>query len=350
MITTELERDTTGRYPAIDIFRGVAIFTMLCANSAAESLAAPHPFLLRIYGSFAAPIFIFLAGFMVALTARKDSIVSCFMRGLAVLLVAALIDVLIWHVTPFTTFDVLYLIGLGIPIAAITLRMKIGLRVFLCLACLAAGPLLSRAVGYDKTVHEFDLHGVSTTGIVSEPGWWVRSFLLEGWFPVFPWMGILLLGSIICTHGDFIVREWILFLPVGLIMAGSGVTWLHYHPPIDEREGYSELFYPPGWVYIGAACGAIIAGTSLLGNLKPKFGLQLLRYLGSCSLFIYIVHSAVISFVLDKYFTDLSLKKFLLMYAAFAAAMILLAWVLFRVKQTEGWQKIPKPLRFVFGG
>ncbi|MBI4356841.1 MAG: DUF1624 domain-containing protein [Gammaproteobacteria bacterium] len=55
----------------IDILRGIAIFTMVAANWAALILAEPHPFWLRAYGSIAAPLFVFIAGMMVALTEKK---------------------------------------------------------------------------------------------------------------------------------------------------------------------------------------------------------------------------------------------------------------------------------------
>ena len=45
---------------AIDIVRGLAIFTMVAANMAAYVLAEPHPFGLRLYGTFAAPLFLSL--------------------------------------------------------------------------------------------------------------------------------------------------------------------------------------------------------------------------------------------------------------------------------------------------
>jgi uncharacterized membrane protein len=350
VILNFFHREISGRYPAIDIFRGLAIFTMIAANSAAMSLAAPHPFLFRIYGSFAAPIFIFLAGFMAALTAGQSSVKACVKRGIAVILAGVFVDIVIWRIVPFTTFDVLYLIGFGIPVVALTMRLQVAWRVLICLACLALGPILQHFLAYEAAPQEFALDGFTFAQLPHGAGWWFRSLVLDGWFPLFPWLGFMIAGTLICTHGDFIAREWNLFLTLGLIMAGSGVTWLFYHPGIGEREGYSELFYPPGFAYISAATGVILAGTALLQFLKPVFGLQFLAWLGSSSLFIYILHSAVIAFVLDEYFTGLPLGKFLLLYAAFTAGMIICAWILLQIKKTPGWKKIPKPLRFVFGG
>ncbi len=350
MVLPHLPKDNSNRYPSIDIFRGLAIFTMLMANSAAESLIPPHHFWLRIYGSFAAPIFIFLAGFMVGIGYQKHPLTYFIKRGLEVILVGALIDVLIWRIVPFTTFDVLYLTGLGIPVAAFTLKLKTPIRILLCILFFAAGPILQHLYFYDSTMYEFNLKGFSFAQFPDGIKWWLKSWLFDGWFPVFPWIGFVIAGTLVFTHGSRIVNNVKYFLPLGIILFFAGLTWLYFHRPFEEREAYSELFYPPGIAYLCAAIGAITIGVSSLKYLKPKFGLQFLRYLGSCSLFIYIFHSAIIYFVLDNYFTELPLKEYLLMYAVFAAAMIFCAWILFELKQKMFWKKVPKFLKFIFGG
>src|SRR4051812_15270738 len=99
------ERDHT-----VDILRGIAIFTMVAANLASDVLIEPHPFLLRVYGTFAAPLFIMLAGMMVAQTQEKGrrSFPSYVLRGGLIVLVASLMDLVIWQDCPLVSFDVLY--------------------------------------------------------------------------------------------------------------------------------------------------------------------------------------------------------------------------------------------------
>ncbi len=352
MIFQHLPKDKSGRYPSIDIFRGVAIFTMLMANSAAGSLVPPHHFWLRIYGSFAAPIFVFLAGFMVGIGYQKHPLSYFIKRGLEVILVGVLIDVLIWRIIPCTTFDVLYLTGLGIPVAAFTLKLKTPIRISLCILFFAAGPILQHLFSYSETVHEFNLKGFSIAhfDFMHSFHWWLKSWLFDGWFPVFPWMGFVIAGTLAFTHGSHIVNNIKVFLPLGMTLFISGLARLYFHRPLAEREDYSELFYPPGVAYLCAAIGAITIGVSSLKYLRPTFGLQFLRFLGSCSLFIYIFHSAVIYFVLDEYFAELQLKEYILMYTVFSAFMIFCAWILFELKQKPFWKKVPKFLKFVFGG
>ena len=55
---------------AIDILRGLAIFTMVAANMAGSMLIEPHPLAFRFYGSFAAPMFILITGMMTVSTSR----------------------------------------------------------------------------------------------------------------------------------------------------------------------------------------------------------------------------------------------------------------------------------------
>ena len=333
---------------------------MLCANSAAESLRSPytndhglpHSFLIRIYGSFAAPIFVFLAGFMVGIGTEKHPPVYFLKRALEILVVAALIDFFIWRIIPGTTFDVLYLTAFGIFITSLLLRANVSVRVIAMLICFALGPILQHFFGYREGVDEFQRFPTADAPnpVVSGTAWWFRSWLIDGWFPVFPWLGFTIAGSLVYSHGAFFSTKWKMFFPLGILFFLGGITWLYFHRPIADREGYSELFYPPGIAYLCAASGAITIGVTMMQFLHPKKGLQLLRYLGSCSLFIYITHSAIIAFVLDNYFTDYPLPKFLLLYACFAAAMIFLAWVLFVLKHKPSWKKVPKPVRFIFGG
>jgi fucose 4-O-acetylase-like acetyltransferase len=50
---------------SVDALRGVAVFTMIASNLAAEVMSGSHPLLLRLFGSFAAPFFITISGMMV---------------------------------------------------------------------------------------------------------------------------------------------------------------------------------------------------------------------------------------------------------------------------------------------
>ena len=92
----------------------------------AANLAKPQPaffcghthFWFRLYGSFAAPLFVLLSGMIVAYTARRKGhgLGHFRARGAMMILVAALLEVLIWKFYPFLSVDVLYLIGVSLPL------------------------------------------------------------------------------------------------------------------------------------------------------------------------------------------------------------------------------------------
>src|SRR5262249_37801344 len=97
-----LRRDLT-----IDILRGLAVFTMVAANLAASALEGPHPLWFRLYGSFAAPLFVLLSGMMVAYTSRRQAHGLRYFasRGAVVVGIAALLEIAIWKFYPFMSVD-----------------------------------------------------------------------------------------------------------------------------------------------------------------------------------------------------------------------------------------------------
>ncbi|NJL83651.1 MAG: DUF1624 domain-containing protein [Chloroflexaceae bacterium] len=237
------KRDAT-----LDTLRGIAILTMLAANLAASALREPHPFWFRFFGTWAAPLFIFLCGYLVMFTAeRKHYGFSHYLqRGLLVLAIAALVDIGLWGLYPFVSVDVLYLIGLSLP-AAYFFRCLPGFWQGLVIAGMfMVTPLLQSVLGYSSPPTEISLLpdgevvGVSFGAIL-------KHWLIDGWFPVFPWLGFSFLGAYFTKirpfHTSFASRaHWL--LSGGLFLAGT-IVWASRPGPLLTRNGYSELFYPP---------------------------------------------------------------------------------------------------------
>lgn len=145
------ERDSS-----IDILRGLAIFTMIPANMAAHGLAEPHSFGFRLYGSVAAPLFVFLAGMMVVYTLNKKSYTLSYYikRAGLTCLIAVLIDTLIWGTLPFLTFDVLYVIAFAMPVIYFFYRLPTWAQVLIVCAIFALTPILQQTMGYNPTPEE----------------------------------------------------------------------------------------------------------------------------------------------------------------------------------------------------
>src|SRR5262249_5822100 len=148
----------------------------------------PHPLWLRLYGSFAAPTFVFLSGMMVAFTARAhDRKWRYFLpRGAALLLTGALVVAAIWPIRPFTSADVLYLPGHATPVAPLLLFTWQAIGVAVGLLVILVAPILQSALGYTPYPTEFYLNGRPTLVVPGQTSI-IHHWLVDGYFPVFPW-------------------------------------------------------------------------------------------------------------------------------------------------------------------
>ena len=343
-------RDTT-----IDILRGLAIFTMIAANSAGELLAEPHPFWFRVYGSFAAPLFILMSGMMVALTAegKKHDLRYFVKRGAMVVAVAVFIDVCVWHIYPFVTMDVLYLIGLALPLIFMFVYLHPLSRWLLIGVIFGLAPLLQYGLGYSDTVVE--------TALLEHPLTLVRRFpeilrywVVDGWFPIFPWLVFSFLGVQLARWRWKCGRHALgspASLGTGAALFAAGAGAFFFLPGAAfTRAGYSELFYPPTPGFILSAIGLIIVLFPLVDAVRRFAVLDLLRVLGETSLFLYIVHLAVIEYLLIPLFSEdkFSVSGFMGVYALFTAFLILLSYGVRYLKQV--WTGRPFVVRFLLGG
>lgn len=315
---TETTAPARERSQAIDALRGAAIVSMFAANLAGPCLEPPHPLWLRVYGSFAAPTFVFLAGVMTSLGSRPAPLPRLLKRSVLLLGLAVGIDLWCWGIDPFETFDVLYLLGLALPLTGLCRRLPVYAHLLLAVAILALTPWLRAALGYGPLLPEHLAY--------PWPVW--RRLLVDGWFPIFPWLGVALLGG---AAGRFDLlgepaRRWL--VPAGaLLVCAGGAGWLIAPPSLVLRGGYSELFYPPTPQYLASALGAVLLMLALFEKLERRWRLAGLALLGRSSLLLYVVHVALIAFVLDEWFEGQTLPAFLGLYGAMAFSLWGLAWL-----------------------
>jgi uncharacterized membrane protein len=311
------------RSHAVDALRGAAIVTMFAANLAGPCLSPPHPMWLRIYGSFAAPTFVFLAGLMTTLGERPAPLPRLFKRSLWLLALAASIDLLCWRIDPFETFDVLYLLGLALPIAGLCGRLGLALHAAIAVAILTVTPWLHAKLGYGPLLPDHLAY--------PWPAW--RRLLVDGWFPLFPWLGVALLGGVAGRFNLLGERERRFLAPAGLALsAGGALGWALRPPVLVTRAGYSELFYPPSPQYLAIALGAVLLVLALFDQLERRFQLTWLVVLGRESLVLYVGHVALIAFVLDEWFEGQTLPAYLALYGAMALGLWAVAWLLQRYR------------------
>jgi uncharacterized membrane protein len=342
---------------SIDTLRGLSVLTMLSANMAAGVLAEPHPLWFRLVGSFAAPSFIFVSAMMVAYQARAGShgFGYYLQRGLLTLGVGVLLDLALWDIVPGMTVDVLYLIGLALPLSFAFARLPAAIRWAAVLCIFACTPLLQQLLGY--TDYPTEIHLWRSAAVLPEhPSPVLNHWLVDGWFPIFPWLGFSFLGVNLALlrprapgpePGRGLGRlPW---LAAALLLIGAGGAWFAWQPgPLWVREGYSELFYPPTLGYLIAATGVILL---LLGLCDLRPGLAAARplgLLGRAALFMYIAHLVLIEAVAVPCWPDRGIAEFGLVYAGLLGTLLLLGWAIQALKPR--WPRRPFLVRFLLGG
>jgi uncharacterized membrane protein len=344
------------RIATIDVLRGLAIFIMVPANMAAFVYVEPHAFWFRVLSSFAAPVFIGVAGMMIVLVARSENygVRHYLVRGALLLAVAVLVDVLIFNITPFYSFDVLYLIGIACPLTYFYARLPRIHQWSLVALIFLVTPILQWTFGYTDDPGDYVLwESESGTGRVvpENPTGLLQHLLIDGSFPVFPWLGMSFAGATTAQVFFLSARQ---SAPRGLSLAAvvlliAGVmAWRVYPGPMFDRDGYSELFYPPTPGFMVTAFGAVLA---LLWTIHqaPNWTLYApLRWLGECSLLMYVLHLAIIIYLLKPLFPDRQLPTFLVINFATVGSLSAIALIIREMK--SAWPHRPYLARFLFGG
>lgn len=341
------------RDKTIDILRGTAIFTMVAANLAGEVLRADSPFWFRLYGSFAAPLFILISGMMVTLTKQtKGHKLKYFLRrGFMIIMIGVLVDTIIWKIYPFMSFDVLYLIGLSVPLAYLFSYLGYQPRWIITISIFLITPVLQNALGYTDYPSEYYLWGEKVAEVSHETSI-LNHWIIDGWFPLFPWLGFSFIGVNLAFYrwkdlSKGITRGNINFL-IGIVILILGISLWRYHPgSMLIRDGYLELFYPPTLGYITSAIGLIFVFMWIVDTNSERIFYKPLGALGKSALFIYIVHLALIEYVITPLWPEEDFKTVLLNYSVLICLLIALAYGLQFLKAK--WENRPFIVRFLIG-
>jgi uncharacterized membrane protein len=329
---------------SIDTVRGVAILTMVAANLAPSLLAKPYPFWFRLYGTFAASIFVCIAGMMVVLTTQRNSYTlrHFLIRGGLIILMGALVDIWVWSILPFQSFDVLYLIGLSIPITYLVQKGANITRWTVILSIFTLTPILQNAFGY--IAYPVTLSIYEGSRFFENIASYLKQLLIDGWFPVFPWLGFSLLGAEIAkirwgkggTQSFYSVP--VLLISTGTLVTGT-IIWAIFPSANYIRAGYGELFYPPSIGYCLSAVGVILSLLFVV-DINPKLIiLDPLRALGETSLLVYILHQVIGNYLSSHFWKESKMGKYILIYISIACLLILLCYGvrLYKHKKKKMW-------------
>jgi fucose 4-O-acetylase-like acetyltransferase len=308
---TERKRDVS-----IDTIRGIAIFIMLGANVLGYVTSCEyHPLWFDMVSSFAAPLFIIVSGYMVAVnSAKKHTSISYFLlRGGMLILTGALIDGLIWHFLPFASFDILYMMGLGIPVVFLLEKKSIRFKTGFVAAVLLITVILQ--IFWEYRPFPLEIKYLSPEADYSGYGVFnvLKAFLYDGWFPVFPWIALPVAGGILAHFRQKSANNLagMKTLLAGFLLTLAGFVWLYLAYtsayPFDElkkRAPYGELFYPATIPFLTGVVGVCLLVFALADRTANRVKWNPFVVFGQTSLFNYILHSAVIAYIVCPYFEE----------------------------------------------
>lgn len=334
------------RVSSIDTLRGISVLTMIVANSAASTLVQPHPMWLRLIGTFAAPIFIFLSGMMVGYGAggNKHPWLYYLQRGAWVMFYGVALDVLVFQYIPGTAVDVLYLIGLSLPLAALILRLPEAWRWANCTLVFLLAPLLQYVFGYTTFPQEYHLDGTATHLVENQTSVFAH-WMIDGWFPLFPWLGFAIFGAL-CGHlfknyARLTSHQKQMFHVAAYATLALGISvWVQHPGALMVRGGYSEMFYPPTLGYCITAIGVIFTLFAWINALGENAASRWLCTFGKAPLLVYVLHYMIIRYILEPALGHVSIEYFLIIYGIF----VLVLWIAVKLIQRMRHRYPPKSL------
>jgi len=284
----------------VDALRGLAIVLMIVGNSIGALKIHVPSYEIRIAISLAAPLFFTLLGMMVAKATSHSKTKHWLYKRLALLLGTAIgVDVLIWQLVPFVSFDVLYTLAFATSVVWLVSRKSWTSQIVAMSGLMSAYLVLTRLFGYHANVTEWALLSTIPTGLNT-----LRQALIDGWFPLFPWTVFGVFGSLLYSQLSYLLSHKLKSSLGSLGLMGLGISAYLLSPtPFFSREGYIELFYPPSLAFVLCALGSIgllIVGTHILFERSP-IRFKLLQYLGQNPLVFYVAHLMALRLLVAKF-------------------------------------------------
>jgi len=343
------------RDKAIDVLRGLAILIMLAANSSASIYAEPHPSWFRYLCSVAAPLFITLSGMMVFLSQSKKNYPFAYFlkRGLMLIGIAAFKDIMAWQMYPFRSFDVLYVIGISVPIAFLFSRIgKASLQWMLVAVILLLTPVLQHLFGYTPYPSEILLDGSYYLEVENQTSV-INHLFIDGWFPIFPWLGFSLLGVMLGRYRwqseciSLFCHKKLILISVTCLAAGILLKVI-FPAHLYIREGFGEVFYPPTVGFCTYTVGIILGLFGVFDKIAVSKIFESVATVGRSSLFLYILHTFLINYIFALFLEGLNGVRFAFFWLCFAVLITSVAYGLEFLKKK--WKQQPWIFRFLLGG
>ena len=307
--TTEI---TLGRLHSIDVLRAMAILLMVQIHfvenlSSAGGTAWLYD-LSQALGMLSAPLFTFLVGMSLYLWITKQvhrGLPSArittrgLKRGVILFLVGLGFAVVIWLPDQIFGWDILTLIGASIAVVVLLRRLPAGYLLAIAAVVLVLSPLLRDLTDYPRYWDQWGEYIYDFTA-----GDVLGGFLVNGYFPIFPWVALPLVGY--ATAALYLGRaraasKWWLPVSGGGLLALASIGAIVGESATGRLRWYASPveFYPATTTYALGVLGVILLAFWFLHtllDLQPQGEGRTLRFLGRYSRFsltVYVIHHAV---------------------------------------------------------
>jgi uncharacterized membrane protein len=317
------------RIQYIDSLRGLAVIFMVQQHILfwtwekhwlSFSLTFPeHPVMLSLYfaGSFAAPLFLMLAGAGAVFLYRgqSPSAAEYFKRGLFILLCGYLLNFLAWQWFRHGSWYVLHTIGIAIMLFPVLNRFSSVKLILLSIAALLLSALIQTWLKTPLMLGNIYMNDTSMNGGM------LRLAFAEGHFPIFPWIGFFLMGVV---SGRWLAegkRINLLIACMAAAFTGCVLAWCYHYGFFFATGGrlfrmfvWSPVIFPPmpplmlvlagcAFLFMFIFSGIRTGGSKIFPALESTGRLSLSWFLIHVVIFKGPLRFAVIDKSLDSFFS-----------------------------------------------
>jgi uncharacterized membrane protein len=294
----------TCRLKSIDALRGIAVLLMiqqhllywLCLDTKNSKLLL----VLNAMGGLAAPIFVTLAGVSSSLAVQRHTCFNLCMpvRGLILIGFGYLLNFLAPHWFSLGTWYVLHLIGFAVTLSPLLQRVSSSYLLGLMFGVIIMTLVLQTYFNTPFKLYNYQM--------ANQADLWVffRQMLVEGFFPIFPWMAYFMAGIVSGRWLRYKRQTRIGSLAVILFGIFTGLMLCNFISPSFTKSEFLIRFFTliPSFYPSLAPIILLLMSLSLLFLygiilIEAKISLRHLRFLsdlGQGSMTLLIVHVAVI--------------------------------------------------------
>lgn len=292
------------RLESIDALRGIAVLLMIQQHVlywlCTDTKSSKPVLVLSAMGGLAAPIFVTLAGVGSSLAVQRLSCLGLCMplRGIIIIGFGYLLNFLAPHWFSLGAWYVLHLIGFAVMLSPLLQRISSPYVLGLMFAVIIMTAVLQT---YFNTPFQLYNHQMGNPSNL-----WVffKHVLVEGFFPIFPWMAYFMAGIVSGRWLNYKKEKKIGYLAVILFGIFIGLMFCNFMNPAFKKSEFLirvftliPSFYPslvPIILLLMSLSLFFLYGIIFIEAKISQRNLRFLSDLGRSSMTLLIVHVAVI--------------------------------------------------------